>query len=114
MGRHELHAGNRRIERLDDGTPVFGQNHIQLNSIAAGDSSKTSFFSASTDKISARRPGHRNFPVDKRGVIFGATREPIARGLTRPHSVWPHDGKIWVDNSGYGTLGYVEDGGFDE
>lgn len=101
----------RCIER--DGTPVFGQNHIQLNSIAAGKSLETSFFSASSDKLSARRPGHRNFPVDRRGVVFsGATREPIARGLTRPHSARLHDGKIWVDNSGYGELGVVEDVGF--
>lgn len=111
-GSHERVWYPRCIERPDDGTPVFGQNHIQLNSIAAGDTLETSFFSASTDKISARRPGHRNFAVDKRGVIFsGVTREPMARGLTRPHSARLHDGKIWVDNSGYGTLGYVEDGG---
>ena len=51
-------------------------------------------------------PGHRNFPVDRRGVIFsGATREPIARGLTRPHSARLHGGRLWVDNSGYGELG---------
>ncbi|MFN8451219.1 MAG: DUF4915 domain-containing protein [Anaerolineae bacterium] len=109
-GSHERVWYPRCIER--DGAPVFGQNHIQLNSIAAGDTLETSFFSASTDKISVRRPGHRNFPVDRRGVVFsGATREPMARGLTRPHSARLHDGKIWVDNSGYGTLGYVEDGG---
>ncbi len=40
----------------------------------------------------ARRPGHRNFPVDGRGVVFsGATREPVARGLTRPHSARLHE-----------------------
>ena len=53
-----------------------------------------SFFSASADAISARRPGHRNFPVDGRGVIFsGATREPFVRGLTRPHSARLHAGR---------------------
>jgi hypothetical protein len=42
----------------------------------------TSYFSASAAKLSARRPGHRNFPVNKRGVIFsGTTREPIAGGV---------------------------------
>jgi uncharacterized protein (TIGR03032 family) len=92
-----------------DTGPVFGQNHIQLNSIAAGENLETSYFSASADKISRRRPGHKNFPVDKRGVIFsGASREPIAYGLTRPHSARLHEGRIWVDNSGYGELGYAD------
>src|SRR5207253_8648852 len=84
--------------------------HTQLNSIAAGSDLKNSFFSASCDRISSRRPGHKNFPVDGRGVIFsGATREPMARGLTRPHSARLHERKVWVDNSGYGEFGFIED-----
>ncbi len=101
----------RCIERR--GRPDFGCNYIQMNSIAGGDSLMTSFFSASTDQLLTRKPGHKNFPVDKRGVVFsGSTREAIARGLTRPHSVRMHDAHIWVDNSGYGEVGVVEDGGF--
>ncbi len=93
--------------------PLFGQNHIQLNSIAAGKNISESYFSASCQQISARRPGHKNFPVDKRGVIFsGKTREPVVRGLTRPHSARFHNNLVWVDNSGYGELGYAEDGSF--
>lgn len=108
-GRYARAWWPRCIER-DDG-PVFGQNHIQLNSIAAGDDLASSYFSASSDVVSARRPGHRNYPVDGRGVIFaGATREPIARGLTRPHSARLHAGRIWVDNSGYGELCVVDGG----
>lgn len=127
-----LHAnavGHNAVVRLkDDGTyqcvwwprcvdtdtgPIFGQNHIQLNSIAAGRDLASSYFSASTDKLSARRPGHKNFPVDKRGVVFsGATREPIIRGLTRPHSARLWDGRVWVDNSGYGEFGVGDDGKF--
>jgi uncharacterized protein (TIGR03032 family) len=85
--------------------PVFGQNHIQLNSIAAGAKLDSSFFSASTSKISTRRPGHRNFPVDKRGVIFsGKTREPFVFGLTRPHSARLYEKQLYVDNSGYGEF----------
>jgi uncharacterized protein (TIGR03032 family) len=96
-----------------DGLPVLGQNHIQLNSIAAGADLTTSYFSASADRLSFRRPGHRNFPVDKRGVLFsGATREPVATGLTRPHSARLHNGLVWLDNSGYGEFGCVEHGGF--
>lgn len=97
------------------GKGKFGQNYIQLNSIAAGPSIKESFFSASSANISRRRPGHKNYPVDKRGVIFsGQTREPYAHGLTRPHSARLHDlngaSELFVDNSGYGEFGYIEDG----
>lgn len=91
--------------------PEFGRNYLQLNSIAAGQTLERSFFSASTDTMGARRPGHRNFPVDRRGVIFdGATREPVVRGLTRPHSARLHEGTLWVDDSGYGTVGPIADG----
>jgi uncharacterized protein (TIGR03032 family) len=89
--------------------PVFGQNHLQLNSIAAGETLDASFFSASTDEITHERPGDPTFPVDRRGVIFsGASREAIARGLTRPHSARLRDSRIWVDNSGYGEVGFID------
>jgi uncharacterized protein (TIGR03032 family) len=94
-------------------TPLVERNHIQLNSIAAGESLAESFFTASTDEIGTRKPGHRNFPVDGRGVVFsGRTREPMVRGLTRPHSARLHQGRLWLSNSGYGEVGIVEDGGF--
>jgi uncharacterized protein (TIGR03032 family) len=110
-GRYERVWWPRCIET--SAGPVFGQNHIQLNSIAAGQDLRRSYFSASTDRISARRPGHKNFPVDKRGVIFsGATRDVIARGLTRPHSARFYKGRLWVNNSGYGEVGVIERGGF--
>jgi len=90
--------------------PIFGQNHLQLNSIAAGEDLASSFFSASTDQVTDLRPGDSDFPVDRRGVIFsGASRKPIARGLTRPHSARLYKDKIWVDNSGYGEVGYLGD-----
>ncbi len=93
--------------------PAFAPNYLQLNSIAAGPDLAGSYFSASSDVRSARRPGHRHFPVDGRGVVFsGATREPVVRGLTRPHSARLHDGRLWVDNSGYGEVGVVENGRF--
>ena len=89
------------------------QNHLQLNSIAAGTSLRSSYFSASTDRVSRLRPGDPRFPVDRRGVVFsGATREPIAFGLTRPHSARLRDGQVWLLNSGYGEYGYIESGGF--
>ena len=90
---------------------VFSRNHIQLNSIAAGRTLAQSYFSASSCEIGRLRPGHLNYPVDGRGVIFsGTTREPICTGLTRPHSARLREKDIWVDNSGYGEVGFVEDG----
>jgi uncharacterized protein (TIGR03032 family) len=108
-GRYMAEWWPRCIET--DVGPAFGKNYIQLNSIGAGPSLARSYFSASADRLSSRRPSHKNFPVDGRGVIFsGRTRDVIARGLTRPHSVRLRDGQIWVDNSGYGEFGRVDDG----
>ena len=94
--------------------PDFSRNYLQLNSIAAGATVESSFFSASADRMSRRRPGHRNFPVDGRGVIFsGRTREPVVTGLTRPHSARLHEGELWVESSGYGEVGVAMDGRFE-
>lgn len=93
--------------------PRLDRNYLQLNSIAAGADLEASYFTASADRPSFRRPGHRNFPVDGRGVVFsGRTRGVVARGLTRPHSARLVDGELWVDNSGYGELGRVDGGAF--
>lgn len=95
------------------GRPDFSANFLQLNSIAAGPSLAGSYFSASATSVSRRRPGHLNFPVKERGAIFsGRTREPVATGLTRPHSARIHRNTIWVDNSGYGELGIVGQDGY--
>ena len=108
-GSHERVWWPRAIERA--GGPVFGRNHLQLNSIAAGTTVERSFFSASTDRVGTRVPGHRDFKVDRQGVIFsGATREVVVRGLTRPHSARLHGRRLWVANSGYGELTVVDDG----
>jgi uncharacterized protein (TIGR03032 family) len=97
-----------------DGRPIADRNYVQLNSIAAGADLASSFFSASGERPGRYRPGDPGYPVDRRGVIFsGATREPVARGLTRPHSARLHRGALWVDNSGYGELGAVRDGRFE-
>jgi uncharacterized protein (TIGR03032 family) len=102
----------RAVERR--GRPREDRNYLQLNSIAAGDDLPSSFFTASTDRPSTRRPGHRNFRVDGRGVLLsGRTREPVAGGLTRPHSARLHQGHVWVDNSGYGELRRWRDGAWD-
>jgi uncharacterized protein (TIGR03032 family) len=93
--------------------PLLERNHLQLNSIGAGSNLAGSYFTASVDRVGRRRPGHRNFAVDGRGVVYsGRSREPIATGLTRPHSARLHNGRVWVLNSGYGELGYVDRGSF--
>jgi uncharacterized protein (TIGR03032 family) len=91
------------------GRPRTERNYIQLNSIAPGKDLASSFFTASSSVPSARRPGHLNYPVDGRGVVFsGATRTVVAGGLTRPHSARLHRGRLWIANSGYGELGWID------
>lgn len=90
------------------------RNVLQLNSIAAGRSVRDSFYTASCDRAGRIHPGDPRFPVDRRGVLFsGRTREPVVRGLTRPHSARLHRDRVWLDNSGYGELGFVRDGRFE-
>ncbi len=99
----------RCVERR--GKPVFDRNYIQLNSIAAGKTPRDSFYSASSCAIGRLRPGHLRYKVDRQGVVFsGRTREPICQGLTRPHSARLWKGNVWVANSGYGEVGYVQNG----
>ena len=108
-GAFDLVWWPRAVER--EGRPVTDRNYIQLNSIAAGKNLAGSYFSASSAKIGRLRPGHLNYPVDGQGVIFsGKSREPVCTGLTRPHSARLRNGKVWVANSGYGELGFVESG----
>jgi uncharacterized protein (TIGR03032 family) len=110
-------GGYKRVwwpRSLDGKLDLFDRNYLQLNSIAAGGNLRESFFSASAAAPSARRPGHLNFPVNRRGVIFsGKTRDVIVTGLTRPHSARLVNGTIWVDNSGYGEVGRVVDGRYE-
>lgn len=97
-----------------NGRPNTQANYIQLNSIAMGDDLKNSFFTASGAKMSTRRPGHANYPVDGKGVIFsGDTGQVIGTGLTRPHSARIHNGQVWVANSGYGEVGFINQGAFE-
>jgi uncharacterized protein (TIGR03032 family) len=124
---HGNAVGKNAVVRIDDdgaaetvwwpravegrGGARLDRNYLQLNSIAAGATVRDSFFSASTDAIGRLRPGDPDFDVDKRGVIFsGKTREPIVRGLTRPHSARLRRDALWVDNSGYGEVGVCRAG----
>jgi uncharacterized protein (TIGR03032 family) len=112
-GGHEPVWWPRSVEI--DGRPDTRRNYLQLNSIAAGPDLAGSCFTASSERPSHRRPGHRNYPVDRRGVVFsGRSREPIVRGLTRPHSARWVEGELLVDDSGYGELVRIgPEGGMD-
>lgn len=103
-GRYNVVWWPKCVEQ-SGGHPLLSRNHLQLNSIAAGAHLSSSYFTASSDRIAKRRPGHRNFPVDGRGVVFdGRSRDVFIRGLTRPHSARLHEGRVWLGNSGYGEL----------
>ena len=97
-----------------DGEPVFGRNHIQLNSIAAGRIDCRLFFLGIFD--GDRQTAARALKLPGEGPrrdFLGRTRDPICTGLTRPHSARLRGGKtrqLWVANSGYGELGYVNQG----
>jgi len=89
--------------------PDTRDNYLQLNSIAAGPTLNSSYFTSSTEKILSTRPGDVNFPVNKKGVLFhGKTKEVVCRGLTRPHSARMNGKAVWLNNSGYGEFGFVE------
>jgi uncharacterized protein (TIGR03032 family) len=91
------------------GRASFDQNYLQLNSIACGSSPATSVFTAFSEETSGSKPWKAGYGPRGRGVVFdGATREPMVRGLTCPHSARFRDGKVWLCNSGYGELGVVD------
>jgi uncharacterized protein (TIGR03032 family) len=93
-----------------DGGPDTRRNWLQLNSIAAGESVEDSYFTASTDHRLRFPPGHLRFKSDRQGVVYsGRTREVITTGLTRPHSARLDGHSLWVDDSGYGTVGVIQD-----
>jgi uncharacterized protein (TIGR03032 family) len=94
-----------------DGSPDTRRNWLQLNSIAAGPSLEDSFFTASTSRRLRYPPGHLRFASDRQGVVYsGRTRDVMASGLTRPHSARLDGSSLWVDNSGYGTVGVIQEG----
>lgn len=113
LGRLSIEAGCERIwwpAALDAlGTEAFNQNYFQLNSIAAGGSPETSFYTAFADVTTGVKPWKAGYGPRGKGVIFsGRTRMPILRGLTCPHSAKLNGGKLWLCDSGFGTVGYVD------
>lgn len=92
------------------GANAFNQNYFQLNSIAANGTPDRSFYTGFCDITTGGKPWKEGFGPDRKGVVFaGESREALYRGLTCPHSARLHDGKLWVCNSGYGEIGYIDD-----
>jgi uncharacterized protein (TIGR03032 family) len=113
LGRLSIEAGFERIwwpAALDAlGTEAFDKNYFQLNSVAAGGSPEASFYTAFADITAGVKPWQAGYGPREKGVVFsGRTRVPILRGLTCPHSAKLNGGKLWLCNSGFGTIGYVD------
>lgn len=91
------------------GRAAFDQNYLQLNSVAWGCTPEQSFYTGFSNANKGFKPWKEGYGPDKKGVVFsGKTRKPILTGLTCPHSAKLHDGKLWLCNSGYGSVGYIE------
>lgn len=92
------------------GVDGFNQNYFQLNSIAVNGSPEKSFYTGFCDLTTGGKPWKEGFGPVGKGVVFsGESREALYRGLTCPHSARLHDGKLWVCNSGYGEIGYIDE-----
>ncbi|WP_137045777.1 DUF4915 domain-containing protein [Pseudolabrys sp. FHR47] len=91
------------------GRASFDQNYLQLNSIACGASPETSYYTGFSDEVTGAKPWKAGYGPKGKGVVFdGASRQVLLRGLTCPHSAKLRDGKLWLLNSGYGEVGYVD------
>jgi uncharacterized protein (TIGR03032 family) len=98
----------RVVDRL--GAGAFNQNYLQLNSMAAGESLEASYFTGFSDLTSGPKPWKAGYGPRGKGVVFsGRSREAIFRGLTCPHSARFHGGKLWLCDSGFGSVGYIDD-----
>lgn len=99
----------RCLDRLD--RDRFNQNYLQLNSVTPAGSIDDCFFTAFADETTGPKPWKGGFGPTGKGVVFrGATRDVIARGLTCPHSARVLDDRVWLCNSGYGEVGFLEPG----
>ena len=91
--------------------PDFARNELQLNSIAAGPEPP-----ARSSPPPAVRPdaGPATPTSPWTGAASCSRGRPRGRRarLTRPHSARFDDGRLWVDDSGYGEVGVIERGGF--
>lgn len=86
------------------------KNQHQINSVSF--INNECYYTLSCSEPQENLPGSQGFQVDQLGAIQNQQGDNICDGLTRPHSLRFWNGKLWVNNSGYGAFGYVEDGVF--
>lgn len=85
-------------------------NFLQLNSVGFDSKGiENGYCTAFSDLVTGAKPWKEGYGPKEKGVIFSvATGEVIVRNLTCPHSAKLRDDKLWVCNSGYGEVGYIE------
>jgi uncharacterized protein (TIGR03032 family) len=113
LAKVSLDRGFERVwwpKALDGlGATAFNQNYFQLNSVAPNGTPDASFYTGFSDLVTGAKPWKEGYGPKGKGVVFaGETREPILRGLTCPHSAKLDGGRLWICDSGFGTVGYVE------
>ena len=82
-------ASGGRVDRDATAGPTSGATTSSSTRSPPARTSRASYFSASAAAPSARRPGHRNFPVDGRGVIFSGCDARADRGRAHPAALRP-------------------------
>lgn len=86
-------------------TSCAGGDRCHLNGLAM-DRTRAAFVSMTS--TSATLGGWRDDRRDGGVIMNLATQEHVATGLSMPHSPRLYDGKLWVLNSGHGTLCTVD------
>jgi uncharacterized protein (TIGR03032 family) len=88
----------------------FRENFLQLNSLGIGENGLAdSYYTGFSDLVTGTKPWKEGYGPEGKGVVFsGETGQVIYRGLTCPHSAKLHEGKLWLCNSGFGEVGYLE------
>lgn len=88
-------------------TSKSGGDRCHLNGLAM-DGTHAAFVSmtSTSDTLNGWRADRHDGGL----IMDVATNEPVSSGLSMPHSPRLYDGKLWVLNSGHGTLSTVDTG----
>ncbi len=99
----------RALDEL--GAAGFRTNWFQLNSIGLGENGlDDAHFTGFSDETTGPKPWKAGYGPEGRGVVFSASsREVVLCGLTCPHSATRNAGRLWLCNSGFGTVGVADD-----
>lgn len=111
LAKIDMNSGWERVwwpECVDElGKAGFDQNYLQFNSIAAGATPENSYYTSFSQETGGnKKPWEDGYGPKGRGVLFnGESRKSVIQGLTCPHSARFHQNKVWLCNSGYGSVG---------